>query len=246
MVRKKGFDEDLVQQRDWVPEVKTGQGNEPPDDDEPPVSETVPVHDLELTPLTKRKEEINTSVAGKLEELELLRSRQESLEREKNALEHLRNNQEKYEIEKRELIDRLEQHLVSFEREEMMLNRRLECLQETRKSFKAMDVEMRSVKEEEWPMDSDGYRDELTKGLAVLEDMRKEYHRAVSRLEALRESGHQRTRGQALTPDEESEQGAAGRRSFGEWLVIGFAFTLPVVLALIALLALLIIRQPFY
>jgi len=182
------FDDDLIQQRDAVKEVKIGPGHEPPEEKEVSKSEAVPVRELDLIPLTKRKEAVNSDVAIKLEELERLRSRQNSLESEKNALEQLRDDQEKYEGRKREMIDHLEQYLVSLEREEIVLDQRLDLLVGTEKRFKEMNDELRHLNEEQWPADSEKFRGELTKALALVENMRKEYHKALSKLEVTRES----------------------------------------------------------
>ena len=174
------FDDDLIQQRDSVKEVKIGPGHEPAKKSAIPKSEPVPVQELDLTPLTRRKEEINSQMATKLDELERLSTRQQALEHEKSALEHLRNNQEKYEVGKRELIDYLDQSLVVIEREEILLNQQIELLAGTEKRFKEMVSELRSFNEAEWPTDSNRFRDELSKTLAVVENMRKEYHKSVS------------------------------------------------------------------
>ncbi len=239
------FDDDLIQKRDSVHEVKMGPGNDPLDDNHVSILETVPVNEINLTHLTKRKDEINSQVAGKMDELERLRTRQDSLEREKKALEQLRTNQEKYETGKRELLDHLEQCLVSFEREEIALNQRLDLLQGTQKSFKAMDVELRGLKEAEWPEDSEGYREELAKALALLENMRKDYYKALSRLEALRESKPQKMQEHALM-DDALESDALRRRSFGELFVAGLAFNLPLTLAIATLIVFLALRYPLF
>ena len=235
------FDDDLIQQRDAVKEVKIGSANEPPAEKKIPKSETVPVQELNLTAMTKRKEEINSQVATKLDELERLQTRQTSLEREKNALEQLRNDQEKYEGGKREMIDHLEQSLVSLEREEILLNQRLELLVGTEKGFKEMESELRSFREEEWPADSNKFRDELAKALAIVENIRKEYHKSLSRLEAVREVKESRKKDILAELSGES----VPQRSFVEWLMVGFAVSLPLVLVLVVLVVVLVIKYPF-
>lgn len=235
------FDDDLIQQRDAVKEVKIGSANEPLAEKKIPKSETVPVQELSLTAMTQRKEEINSQVATKLDELERLETRQTSLEREKNALEQLRNDQEKYESGKREMIDHLEQSLVSLEREEILLNQRLELLVGTEKGFKEMESELRSFREEEWPADSNKFRDELAKALAIVENIRKEYHKSLSRLEAVREVKESRKKDILAELSGES----VPQRSFVEWLMVGFAVSLPLVLVLVVLVVVLVIKYPF-
>ena len=235
------FDDDLIQQRDSVKEVKIGSGHEPDQKSAIPKSETVPVQELNLTPLTRRKEKINSQVATRLDELERLRTRQQSLEHEKSALEHLRTNQEKYEVGKRELIDHLDQSLVAIEREEILLNQQIELLAGTEKRFKEMVSELRSFNEEEWPTDSNGFRDELSKTLAVVENMRKEYHKSLSRLDAVRVSKDSKKKDIFTELPDES----VVKRSFAEWCMVGLAVNLPLVIVLVVLIVVLFIKYPF-
>ncbi|MBI2438693.1 MAG: hypothetical protein HYV36_07775, partial [Lentisphaerae bacterium] len=149
MSDKDFIDDDLIQRRDAVRQVKMGPAKGLAASDAPR-AESGSGGDLNLTPLTRRKEEISSQVATKLEELELLRSRQETLEREKSSLENLRNNQEKYDTGKREMIAHLEQSLIALEREEVALNQRMELLAETERRFKEMLGDMRGFNEEQW------------------------------------------------------------------------------------------------
>ena len=235
------FDDDLIQQRDSVKEVKIGPGHETDQKSAIPKSETVPVQELNLTPLARRKEKINSHMATKLDELERLRTRQQTLEHEKSALEHLRTNQEKYEVGKRELIDHLDQSLVAIEREEILLNQQIELLASTEKRFKEMVSELRSFSEDEWPTDSNSFRDELSKTLAVVENMRKEYHQSLSRLDAGRLSKDSRKKDILAELPDESVKG----RGFFEWCMVGFAVSLPLVVVIITLIIILFIKYPF-
>lgn len=236
------IDDDLIQRRDSVKEVRVGMGRDPAPVTEIPKSETVPVQELNLTPLTKRKEEINSQVATRLDELERLRTRQEALEREKNTLEQLRSSQEKYEGGKREMIDHLEKTIVAIEREDVGLNQRLAILTDTAKRFKGMLKELREFNEETWPAESAGLRDELNKALTVIDNIRKEYNRSCARLEAVRETKNQETVAPQLLFDEAGAP-ASQQRGFMEWIKIGFAVSLPVVIMLVVLIAVLLTRQ---
>jgi len=234
------IDDDLIQKRDAVSEMRVGLGR-----DVAPVTEmkpeSAPVPELNLTPLTKRKEEINSQMATKMDELERLRSRQEALEREKTVLEQLRGNQEKYESGKREMVDHLEKSLVSMEREDVALNQRLALLTDTAKRFKGMLKELRDFSEEKWPTESAGLRDELNKALAVIDNIRKDYNRSCARMEAARESKGQDVAAPQLLFDEPGT--AAGQpRGFADWLKIGIAVSLPIVIMLIVLIVLLLMR----
>ena len=180
-------------------------------------------------------------MATKLDELERLRSRQNALEQEKSALEHLRNSQEKYETGKREMIDHLEKSLVSMEREDVVLNQRLALLTDTAKHFKEMLKELREFSEEQWPADSASLRDELNRTLAVIDNIRKDYNRSCARLEAAKETRNQEALANQLLMD---ESGASARRqySFGDWLKIGFAVSLPLIVMLVVLLVVLVMK----
>ena len=241
MSNKDYFDDDLIQRRDAVKEVKMGPVHAAADSVDVPQSEAVPVQELNLTPLTQRKEEINSQVATKLDELERLRSRQEALEREKSSLEHLRTTQEKYETGKREMIDHLDHSLVSLEREEIILNQRMELLAETEKRFKELLGSLRGFAEEQWPSDSASYREELTKTLAVVENTRKEYNKALARVDILQEGGTGIPGGKPLLYDDMLGQ-SLRQRSFAEWLKIGFAVSLPVTFVLAVLIGVLIVK----
>ncbi len=242
MSNKDYFDDDLIQRRDAVPEVKTGSVNEAGDSEAAPRSGTIPDEDLNLMPLTQRKEEINSQVATKMDELERLHSRQEALEREKSSLEQLRASQEKYETGKREMIDRLEQSLVSLEREEVLVNQRLELLVETEKHFKMLLSGMRAFREEQWPSDSTGYREELFKSLAIVDNARKEYNKALARVDVLRENRNEGLLdGKPLLYGDMLGQ-SAPQRSFLGWLKLGFAVSLPVTVVLAVLIGLIIAK----
>ena len=242
MGKKTDFiDDDLIQRGDTVKEVKMGLEGDAVPVSKIPKSTPVPVQDLNLTPLTKRKEEINSKMATKLDELERLRSRQEALEKEKNTLEQLRNNQEKHEAGKREMVDHLEKSLVAMEREDVNLNQRLALVTDTAKRFKGMLKELREFNEAQWPVDSAGLRDELNKTLAVIDNIRKEYNRSCARLEAEKEAKNQETSANQYMLDEAgSLQGQ--QRGFGDWFKIGVAVSLPLIIVLVVLIAVLLVK----
>jgi len=235
------IDDDLIQRRDTVKEVKMGPVHKVSAAGDIPQSEPVPTGDLNLTPLTNRKEEINSQVATKLDELERLRAKQEALEREKNYLETLRNNQEKYEAGRREMIDHLEKSLIALEREGIALNQRLELLAETERRFKKMLVDMRGFNEEQWPADSAGLREELNKALVVIDNTRKEYNKDYARIEAMRESHNIGLIAKPALQGEAAEQAGYPRRFLDE-VKTGLAFSLPLVIMLVILIGVLIAR----
>jgi len=235
------IDDDLIQRRDKVKEVRMGPGRDATTVSEALKSDPAAVEELNLTPLAKRKEEINSQMATKLDELERLRSRQDALEKEKSALENLRNSQDKYEAGKREMLDHLEKSLIAMEREDVVLNQRLALLTDTAKSFKGMLKELRGFSEEQWPADSAGLRDELNRTLTIIDNVRKEYNRSCARLEAARETKSEALANQLLM--DESDALARRQRSFIDWLKIGFAASLPLIVMLAVLIVVLLVKQ---
>ncbi|MFN2352358.1 MAG: hypothetical protein ABR497_10475, partial [Kiritimatiellia bacterium] len=92
MSRTDFIDDDLIQRRHSVQQVKLGPADDVTDGRAADMLKggAVPVQELNLTPLTRKREEINGQVASRLDELERLKARQDALERERNALESLR------------------------------------------------------------------------------------------------------------------------------------------------------------
>lgn len=217
-------DEDLVQRREPVKEPAR-----------PPA-----VNPGESGRMARKKEDVTGQVAVAMDELERLRGRQEALEREKNLLESLRANQEKYEVGKREMIERLEQSMVTLDREEMQINQRLALLGDTSKRFRDMLAEIRGINEDAWPTDTVTFREELAKTLVMIEDMRKEYAKSLARIEALRDT-------QAATAAKEpARRGIFDDLSgnindidhgFVFWVKIGLGLSLPLVITLLVLVA---------
>jgi DNA repair exonuclease SbcCD ATPase subunit len=226
------IDDDLIQRREAVRQVKIG-----PD----AASETaavvapktgpVPVQELNLTPLAQRRNEINNQMVDRMNELERLRSRQQALEKERNALEQLRQNQEKYETGKQDLIERLDQYLVYLEREDVRLHQNMTLVTETTASFKDMLEMARGLDESRWPTDSTGFREELHRALVIVENARKEFNQAIARIEALHgEKAAPMPAIRAATP-----RAATAQRSFGSWIMMGLAVSLPLIVTLIAI-----------
>ncbi len=222
------IDEDLLQRPETQKESKPAPQ---------PATSTAgaPESDLSLPHLTRRKEEFNSQVATKMDELERLRLRQEALEREKNLFEFLRKSQEKYEVGKRELLENLQQNLLSLEREEVLLSRRIELLIDTEKRFKEMQGELRNIQEETWPSDAEGHREALTRALVLQDNMRKEFNKSLARIEAIRSDVPAPGENKPLFFNEAS--GGLERMGFWFWAKLGLAASLPLVIAFILLAA---------
>ena len=191
-----------------------------------------PVSDLNLTRMSRQREELEQQVAASAQELDLLRMRQEELERERRELEDLRKKQEAYLEGRRDLSDRLSQSLVMMEKEQVRAESLAELLNTHRDRFKGMQAEIASIDEASWP--DDQVRDELTKTLALLDECRLEYNSAVAKIDAAMAD----TRDEAVARAALAPGGGAGRTGwpgFGYWLKVGLAASLPFLIALIVL-----------
>ncbi len=241
------FDDDLERQRDAERRAKLATGDVMKINNEDPAAEGVPVRsvsDFSITRMAKHKQEMDAKVASAMEELEKLRKRQEDLDRQRKDLEDLRKRQEEYERGKQEMLDRLNQSLVSLEKEEIQATRLTELLGATRQSFKVMLTELQVINEETWPADQ--IRDELNKATTRVDDVRMEYNKAVARIDAISGRDAQAPAAHPSVVFEERHTGLETEQSFLHWVKIGVAVTLPLILVLLALIALvLVVRGRF-
>jgi molecular chaperone GrpE (heat shock protein) len=133
--------------------------------------------------LARHKQELSEKVATAVKEIEELRQRQLELEREKSDLEELKRRQEEYESGKKELIENLGRALVLLEKEEEQTIQLREILAQTRGRFRDMLGDLRKIDESTWQ--SQNFRSELMKSIAMIESTRAEYRRSLARIEAM-------------------------------------------------------------
>jgi hypothetical protein len=236
------FDDDLVKQRDAAKRIKLGPADEPmgavgdiQSSDEVPIR---PVSDFNLTRMAKHKQDVDEQVVTAMQELERLRTRQEKLEKEKRDLEEMRRKQEEYERGKREMIERFNQSLLTMEKDELQASRLSELMGATRKRFKALLADIQSLNDEAWPEEK--FRDELNKAISVIEDARMEYNKAMTRIDTLGGVGKTGAEHQPVIFDE-GRLGSEKEKTFGQWLKVGFAVSLPLLVVIIAVTAIILV-----
>ncbi len=200
-----------------------------------------PVSDLNLTRMTRHREEMNAQVAGAKLEIEKLKLRQNALEREKQSVEELGQQQALYEEGKQQLIDRLSASLVSLETLEAQAVRMSELYAGARERFGEMRKEVHGINDETWS--DQNFRQELGKALVRMDDIRKEYVRTQAVIEAAggpSEAFKESAPAAGAGPNE--TLAAAG---FGVWLQRGLAFCLPLIVALLlaALMVVMTVRH---
>ena len=177
-------------------------------------------------------EHLDSQVQKAQEQLLQLKRQQEQIEKQKRELEELSRRQEEIERGRAEMTDKLTRSLVVLEREAYDTQKRLEQIRSMRESFGQHLQLIESIDPKTWnPAD---LHKELSRALSAVDDARAEYSQQRSRLQASGEYN-----GEVALPEvapEAADLLGTGGRSFGQWIQIGFALSLPlIVFGLIAL-----------
>src|SRR6059036_3912843 len=169
-------------------------------------------------------EHLDSQVQKAQEQLLQLKRQQEQIEKQKRELEELSRRQDELEHGRGEMSDKLTRALVVLEREAYNAQSRLEQIRVARESF-AQHLELiEAIDPRNWnPSD---LHKELSRALSTVDDARTEYNEHRSRLQAAGGGN-----GDASLPDTTADayQNKDGR-SFFQWLQIGLALTLPLII----------------
>jgi DNA repair exonuclease SbcCD ATPase subunit len=178
---------------------------------------------LDLTEEDPSAEHLDNQVQKAQEQLLQLKRQQEQIEKQKRELEELSRRQDELEQGRGEMTDKLTRALVVLEREAYNAQSRLEQIRVARESF-AQHLELvEAIDPRNWnPSD---LHKELSRALSTVDDARTEYNEHRSRLQAGGGNSDQSLPDTARGVYENS-----GGRSFSEWLQIGLALTLPLIL----------------
>jgi chromosome segregation ATPase len=174
-------------------------------------------------------EHLDTQVQKAQEQLLQLKRQQEQIEKQKRELEELSRRQEELESGRAEMSDKLARSLVILEREAYDSQKKLEQLRATHESFTQHLQHVESIDPKSWnPAE---LHKELSRALSTVDDARAEFSQQRSRLQAGEDASD------VALPEVAPEINALGGRSFGQWVQIGFAFSLPfIIFACLALL----------
>src|SRR2546430_2225956 len=165
---------------------------------------------------------LDSQVQKAQEQLLQLRRQQEQIEKQKRELEELSRRQEELERGRAEMTDKLTRSLVVLEREAYETQKKLEQLRATRESFGQHLEILEGIDPKGW--NSTDLHRELSRALSTVDDARAEFSQQRSRLQAIATQGSQ----DVPLPDAGPEMaGTRGARSFGQWVLIGFALSLP-------------------
>jgi chromosome segregation ATPase len=187
---------------------------------------------LELNEDALSPEHLDSQVQKAQEQLLQLKRQQEQIEKQKRELEELSRRQEELERGRADMTDKLTRSLVVLEREAYDTQKKLEQLRATRESFGQHLELIEAIDPKSWnPAD---LHKELSRALSTVDDARAEFSQQRSRLQAAEEASGDVGLPEAAPDVSEMLEGG---RSFGQWVRIGFAFSLPLIIfGLIALL----------
>src|SRR6267142_2195528 len=147
-------------------------------------------------------EHLDSQVQKAQDQLLQLKRQQDQIEKQKRELEELSRRQEELERGRAEMSDKLARSLVILEREAYDTQKKLETLRGTRESFGQHLELIESIDPKSWnPAE---LHKELSRALSTVDDV------------GLPE----------VAPDGEVK----GHRSFAQWMQIGFALSLPLII----------------
>jgi chromosome segregation ATPase len=170
-------------------------------------------------------EHLDSQVQKAQEQLLQLKRQQEQIEKQKRELEELSRRQEELERGRAEMSDKLTRSLVVLEREAYDTQKRLEQIRAMRESFGQHVQLIEAIDPKMWnPTD---LHKELSRALSTVDDARAEYAQQRSRLQAANEKTGDPDLPEAM-PDVADL--IHGGRDFGQWIQIGFAFCLPLII----------------
>jgi len=179
---------------------------------------------------TMSPELLDSQVQKAQEQLLQLRRQADQIEKQKRELEELSRRQEELERGRAEMTDKLSRSLVILEREGYDSQKKLEQIRATHESFTQHLQLLESIDPKSW--NAAELPKELSRALSTVDDARTEFSQQRSRLEA---SGGESN--EMDLPEVTSGTAGLGGKSFVQWMQIGFAVTLPLIIfGLIALL----------
>jgi chromosome segregation ATPase len=179
---------------------------------------------LELSEEVVSPEHLDSQVQRAQEQLLQLKRQQEQIEKQKRELEELSRRQEELERGRAEMSDKLTRSLVILEREGYDTQKKLEQIRATRESFGQHLELLEAIDPKSWnPAD---LHKELSRALSAVDDARAEFSQQRSRLQAADENSPDVGLPE-VAPD--ADHLLPGGRSFGQWVQIGLALSLPLI-----------------
>jgi hypothetical protein len=170
-------------------------------------------------------EHLDSQVQKAQEQLLQLKRQSEQIEKQKRELEELSRRQEELERGRAEMTDKLSRSLVILEREGYESQRKLEQIRATHESFTQHLQLLEAIEPKTWnPAE---LPKELSRALSTVDDARTEFSQQRSRLEAANGDESENLD----LPDPTSDAvGLGAGKTFGQWVQIGLALSLPLII----------------
>jgi hypothetical protein len=181
------------------------------------------------------REDTDRRVVEAQQKLVELKRAQEELERERAGLEELRRRQTEFVTGRQEIIQQLTRGVGLLEEAEFAARRDAEQMAKTLGDFRDALAKVQAIHDESWTKEN--FQQELTRALTSVENARMEWNSARLKIPAL--AGETRTAPGAQATGANAAPTLA-ELSLGQWCKIGVAFTWPLLLAALGILAVLI------
>jgi hypothetical protein len=189
------------------------------------------------------RDEVDSKVGEAQQKLAELKRAQEELERERAGLEETRRRQIEFQTGRQETIQNLTRGVGLLQEAEFAARRDAEQMAKSLADMQAALAKVESTSETAWTRDN--FSVELTRALAVIENARMEWNAARLKFPLL--SGAPKTEPAESVERSNPVRPWLAEQSFGQLCKLGFAFTWPILLALIGiglLLAVLLQQAP--
>jgi hypothetical protein len=183
------------------------------------------------------REEMDSRVLEAQQRLAELKRAQEDLERQRSAIEETRRRRLEFETGRQELVHHLTRGLGLLEEAEFNSRRDAEQMAAALTGLREGLTRLESIHEDAWTKDN--FDVELTRALTAVENARMEWNTARLKFPVL--TGEAPANTAAPAPGQPAAASPFAGRSFGEWCKIGLAMTWPLVLSVLACLAVMIL-----
>jgi len=181
-------------------------------------------------------DELDSQVQRAQEQLLQLKRQQEAIEKQKRELEELSRKQEELEQGRAEMIEKLSRSLVVIERHTYETEKRVEQLKSSSAAFTQHLHNLERISPKTWN-NGDLHR-ELSKALSAVDDARAEYSKSMTKINAESEA-------EVLDPVSTTDFSdyPADDGHFVTWFKRGLAFTLPLIIFGLIVIAILFVAH---
>lgn len=173
--------------------------------------------------VTPYQEDFEDQVHEAQEQLQELRHKQELVERQKMELEELHQKKDDFMRGRTEVSDRLSRCITTLDREAVEVQKRADLYLDTKEAFEHQLKIVQALRPEVWSRKE--LRNELSRAIEKIADAQEQIDKASNVFSGMKSAPHlkaQSMRG-ALSAGDEG--------SFSYWMMRGLAFTLPLMIA---------------